>query len=233
MNAGPTGIQGALPATTAVSITAAGAGLDIYGSQQTIASLSGVAGANVFLGGGVLTVNNSGNTNYAGNISDAGGAGSGAGGSLVMNGAGMLTLNGVSSYSGSTVVNSGTLCYGAASVASSAAAVVINGGVLDVTGTSQTVYSLTMNGGGLNLSVANPLTANNYSTIGGALNLFGTPPGSGTYDLINFPSGYWGECAAQRGLRQRHAQLPRQRGGIELYRPRRQRLGRRQRQLEQ
>ncbi len=60
---------GNLPATTAVSITAAGAGLDIDGGQQTIASLSGVAGANVYLGGGVLTLSGSGgSTTFAGSI---------------------------------------------------------------------------------------------------------------------------------------------------------------------
>ena len=77
MAAGPSGVllPGSLPSTTPVSITAAGAGLDVDGTQQTIASLSGVAGANVYLGGGALTVANSGgSTTYSGNIRDSGGA---------------------------------------------------------------------------------------------------------------------------------------------------------------
>jgi autotransporter-associated beta strand protein len=104
---------GNLPATTAVSITAAGAGLDIDGGQQTIASLSGVAGANVYLGGGVLTLSGSGgSTTFAGSISDLGGAGSGTGGSLVTAGPGLQNLAGGNSYSGGTQITGGTLQLG-------------------------------------------------------------------------------------------------------------------------
>ncbi len=108
-SAGPGAIHGSLPSTTDVSITASGAALDVDSAQQTVGSLSGVAGANVFLGGGTLTVGNTGSTTFAGNIGDAGGASTGVGGSLVMNGSGMLTLTGTGTYSGSTDVFDGTL----------------------------------------------------------------------------------------------------------------------------
>lgn len=56
-----------------------------------------------------MTVGNTGSTTFAGNIGDAGGASTGVGGSLVMNGSGMLTLTGTGTYSGSTDVFDGTL----------------------------------------------------------------------------------------------------------------------------
>ncbi len=108
-SAGPAAIHGSLPSTTDVSITATGAALDVNGAQQAVGSLSGVAGANVFLGGGTLNVGNSGSTTFAGNISDAGGASAGVGGGLIMSGSGSLTLSGTDSYTGGTNVFDGTL----------------------------------------------------------------------------------------------------------------------------
>lgn len=103
MNAGPTGF-GALPSTTALSITNSGAALDVDGAQQTVASLSGVAGANVYLGGGTLAVAGSTSTTFAGNISDSGGSSSSTDGSLTLTGNGRLVLTGTDSYSGGTFV---------------------------------------------------------------------------------------------------------------------------------
>ena len=102
MNAGPGGLPiqpgGNLPPTTACEHQCGG-GRGRVGPQrlttQTIASLSGVAGANVYLGGGTLTLaTNSGSTTYNGSISDSGGASSGLGGSLVMAGNGTLRSTG-------------------------------------------------------------------------------------------------------------------------------------------
>ena len=108
-NAGPAGIHGSLPSTTDVSIVAAGAALDVNGAEQAINSLSGAAGANVYLGGGTLAIGGTGSTTYAGNISDAGGASSGNGGGLLINGGGTLTLTGTAAYTGGTVADNGTL----------------------------------------------------------------------------------------------------------------------------
>jgi autotransporter-associated beta strand protein len=112
MNAGPAGMYGSLPATTNLSITTAGAALDVDGARQAVASLSGVPGSRVYLGGGELTVGNSGSTTFAGDISDSGGAGSGTGGSLVMDGAGEFVLSGTNTYDGGTTVSNGTLVLG-------------------------------------------------------------------------------------------------------------------------
>ena len=110
MNAGPASVYFNLPSATALSITASGAALDMEGARQTVASLSGVAGSKIYLGGGTLTVTNNGSTTFAGNISDGGGASSGSGGSLLLAGSGKLVLTGTNTYAGGTFVEgNGTL----------------------------------------------------------------------------------------------------------------------------
>jgi len=102
------GVNTLSPATT-INITTSGGSLDVNGTYQTVASLTGVAGTSVTLGGGQLTVGNAANTTFAGNISDTGSASSLSGGSLIKQGAGTLTLSGSNSYLGGTSVTAGTL----------------------------------------------------------------------------------------------------------------------------
>jgi autotransporter-associated beta strand protein len=116
MNAGPAGpgsfgALGTLPTTTDVSITAPSAALDLDGVQQSINSLTGVAGAKVYLGGGTLTVTGGSNTVFAGDISDAGGVSFSTGGALVLDGPGSLTLTGNNTYEGNTIVEAGATLY--------------------------------------------------------------------------------------------------------------------------
>jgi autotransporter-associated beta strand protein len=98
------GVVGSLPSTTHVTI-ASGATLDVNGTTQTIASLSG--GGMVLLEGGRLNVNSTTDTLYAGGISG------GDGGTLVKAGPGTLTLAADTFFTGSTAVrteiNGGTL----------------------------------------------------------------------------------------------------------------------------
>ncbi len=86
---------GALPAGTAVNLTASGAVLDLNGTAQTIGSLTGVAGSIVT--NGSLTVGGDGtSTTFAGVISGAG--------TLTKTGAGTLTLSGANTYTGATTI---------------------------------------------------------------------------------------------------------------------------------
>ncbi|MBB6425178.1 autotransporter domain-containing protein [Sphingopyxis sp. JAI128] len=78
-----------------------GGTLDITGNDQTIGGLEGDEGASVVIGDNQLTVAQSGNTEFGGDIS--------GGGSLVKEGEGTLNLTGDSSYTGPTAVNGGTL----------------------------------------------------------------------------------------------------------------------------
>lgn len=93
-----------LPATTDLTVAPA-AKLDLNGASQTIGSLSG-AGSVTNSGAApvALTVGDSLNTTFSGNISD------GSGGlSLTIAGPGELVLTGTNGYSGGTTVNGGML----------------------------------------------------------------------------------------------------------------------------
>lgn len=82
----------------------AGAIFDLFGTSETIGSLSGggASGGNVTLGAGVLTVGaDNTSTTYSGVISGTG--------QLVHNGSGMLTLAGTNAYSGGTTITAGTI----------------------------------------------------------------------------------------------------------------------------
>jgi autotransporter-associated beta strand protein len=77
-------------------------------ASNTVAGLTGVAGSTIALGANRLTINSAVKSTFAGSITDGGLAG-GAGGSLVKAGAGLLDLSGLSSYTGSTTIESGAL----------------------------------------------------------------------------------------------------------------------------
>ena len=102
---------GSLSDLSAVNISSATGVLDISGitgSSETIASIAGVSGSQVFLGAKNLTAGDSSDTTMAGVISDGGIAG-GTGGSLTKQGTGRLTLSGANTYTGDTTVNAGVL----------------------------------------------------------------------------------------------------------------------------
>jgi autotransporter-associated beta strand protein len=131
-------ISGLLPSTTDVSI-ASGATLDLNGTAQQIASLTGPAGSAVTLGNGQLTVNSPTTTQFSGQIS-------GNGGSLVKNGSNTLTLAGANTYTGTTTVNAGSLRVTGSIAASSA--VTVNAGAAFDAAATQTLSALTVNSGG-------------------------------------------------------------------------------------
>jgi autotransporter-associated beta strand protein len=108
MSSNSLGSRQILPAGTAVTLGTA-ATLDLGGMSQNIGSLAGASGSAVLLGLGTnasaLTFGNASNTTFAGTIS-----GSGA---VIKNGAGAVTLSGVNTYSKATVINAGTVGFGA------------------------------------------------------------------------------------------------------------------------
>ena len=95
-----------LPSTTPVSLTGAGALLDLGYNNETIASLSGVAGSTVTQEGGVLTVGgDNSSTTFAGVLSLAGG--------LTKVGGGTLTLpNSANAIAGTTTISAGAVQIG-------------------------------------------------------------------------------------------------------------------------
>jgi autotransporter-associated beta strand protein len=101
-----TNFAGNLPPTSAVTV-AAGATLDLSGSTQTAASLSGAGFVtNSAAVPAALAINSSTNTIFSGQIADAGG---GNGISIVKTGAATETFSGANNYSGSTTISNGML----------------------------------------------------------------------------------------------------------------------------
>ena len=95
---------------TARVVVNAGALADISGLSGPGTTLRAIEGSGtVFLGSKTLTVGGTGlGTTFAGTLADGGSAG-GSAGSFAKTGAGVLTLSGASTYTGSTAVNAGAL----------------------------------------------------------------------------------------------------------------------------
>ncbi len=97
--------SGSLPSSTAVTISAVGAALDISGisgSTTTVGSIAGINGAAVVLGAKTITAGgDNSSTTFAGGIIGTGG--------FTKAGSGTLTLTGSSFYQGATTVTGGTL----------------------------------------------------------------------------------------------------------------------------
>ena len=174
------GSLGNLPTTTALSIAASGV-LDMDGSDQTVGSLSGSAGATVAnsystvrdVDGGPV----SGSTmTFAGNI-----IGHNA---LALSGSGELTLSGSNTYSGGTTVSGGTLDIAAASALPSKGLVTISDGGRLVLGSGSGIGALlaasSPAGSGevaLSAAASAPATIGGYESASGNMaTLGGAPP---------------------------------------------------------
>lgn len=187
-----------LPTTTGLTLAnTSGAVLNLNNFAQTVASLSGggASGGNITTGGtsGILTVNQSGITTYAGVISGTGG--------LTKSGSGTLTLSGANTYTGATTITAGTVQLGAAGVLANTSNMVLNGGIFRTgatTGFAETLGTLNLtanssidlgtgahdinfaNSSSVSWTGATSLTINGWAGTGGS---------SGTAGRIFFGSG--------------------------------------------
>ncbi len=134
------GAGGSLAATGDVALTSAGAAFDISGAgaNQTIGTLSGVAGTSVNLGGNGLTFGGTGFETFSGTIAGTGG--------ITKQGSGTETLTGANTFTGGATINAGTLALGpGGSLAAGSSVNLANAGtVLDITnaGANQTIGGL-------------------------------------------------------------------------------------------
>jgi autotransporter-associated beta strand protein len=178
--AATTVLTNVLPQTTALVVKQKGV-LDLAGSVQTVASLSG-DGAIVSSGAGVaeLTVGSSGlDTIFNGSMSGLG--------RFFKAGSGLLTLTGVSTYTGETVVSGGTLRLsgGADRLSPSSSVTVEAGAFFDVNYLSQTLAGI---GGSGTVMDCNGLTVTGAVAPGkvgliGTLTFAGSPVLTGTYSF--------------------------------------------------
>ncbi|OJU39626.1 MAG: hypothetical protein BGN99_20020, partial [Alphaproteobacteria bacterium 65-37] len=137
---------GSVAASRGVELTATGTSFDIsqVGTSTTIAAITGAAGSTVKLGSKTLTV---GSGTFDGIIAD-GGIGGGTGGALSKQGSGTLTLTGVNTYTGATVITAGTLALsGGGSIAQSSGATLDGAGaVFDIAQTAAGASVVSLNG---------------------------------------------------------------------------------------
>ncbi len=103
-------------------------------TTQTVNNLSGDANTRIELGRGSITINQSTNTAYAGKITGAG--------NLIKGGNSSMTLSGLSSYYGATVVKAGSLASTAADGIINSAGLVLLNGTTFTASANQTVGAL-------------------------------------------------------------------------------------------
>ncbi|WP_043283866.1 autotransporter-associated beta strand repeat-containing protein [Reyranella massiliensis] len=126
--------SGSVASSSGVDLAAAGATFDIAGSagNQTIQDLSGVAGSIVALGNRTLTAGTANSTTFSGVIADNG-LGGALGGSFIKVGSGVLTLEGVNTYTGATTISAGTLALAnGGRISESAVVTVASGATFDI-----------------------------------------------------------------------------------------------------
>ncbi|MET3912647.1 autotransporter-associated beta strand protein [Bradyrhizobium sp. S3.3.6] len=197
-NAGSvTGFGDSATGGTARLITNANGFLDMSGLATGGMTAGSIEGAGTyFLGANQLIVGgNDLSTVVSGVISD-GGAGGGAGGSLVKVGAGTLILSGINTYTGATAVNGGTLEV-SGSIASTSSATAGPGGVLQVdNGGALGTAPVALSGGSLRTNF-NGTFANSITFSAGALSSL--TAAAGTQVMLTGPASIASGATAQFG----------------------------------
>ncbi|WP_442478747.1 autotransporter outer membrane beta-barrel domain-containing protein [Variovorax boronicumulans] len=193
VQAGTLALSGAGRLANAGALRLAGSGatfdLSAADGDRQIGALSGVAGSIVALGARRLTVDQSGNSSFAGSIHGSGG--------LTKTGAGALTLAGASDYSGGTALKQGRLNLGHSSALGTGELAMDDG------------TTLGFSADGLTLANAIRMTGNNdpvidtgsfSQTISGAISGGGflTKEGTGTLTLSG-TNTYTGATDVARG----------------------------------
>jgi len=170
------------------ALTVNGGIFDQNGNPITVTALTGTGGT---LSNAGLTVTSGGN--FSGTI-----AGSGA----LTNAGGVLGLAGTDTYSGGTVVQSGTLKLNSAGAFPTATALTVNNGYFDQNGNAITVTTLTGTGGTLSNAGLTVTSGGNFSgTIAGS----GALTNAGGFLVLSGTATYSGGTVVQGGTLQLNA----------------------------
>jgi outer membrane autotransporter protein len=173
-----------LPNTTALIVN--GGTLNLNGTNQTVASLSGSGGTVDMVSFG-LTVNGTASTTYAGTITSSGG-------DLTKSGSGTLTLTGNNTYSGGTDLNAGGIGVGSNTALGTGSLNMANGTTLQAAANVSLANAIVLTGTDTVDTQANALTLSGAITGTGGL----TKIGSGTLTLTN-TNTYAGATAINAG----------------------------------
>jgi outer membrane autotransporter protein len=178
----------------ATLITRAGGTVDI--SNAAAITVGSIAGAGTYaLGSNALTVGlNNLDTTVSGVIMD-GGSNGGAGGSLIKQGTGTLTLSGLNTYSGGTTVAGGIISVAAdTNLGSTAGGIILQGGELLTTADGfSSARTVTLSSIGSTLAAATGTTALYSGTISGLGGLtIGDGASAGTVFLATGANSYFG-----------------------------------------
>ena len=184
--------NGSIASSSGLNLAGAGATFDISASSgnQTIKDLSGVAGSTIQLGANSLTVGTANSTSFAGSIDGSGG--------LVKAGTGTLTLTGINSYQGGTIINGGLVNFNSSNNFGSGNITLDGGGLQWATGTTTDISSklaafgaggVTFNTNGNNVTLSSALSGLGGLTKAGAGNL-----------VLNGINAYTGATTVNAGI---------------------------------
>ena len=190
---------GLLPSGTALSLTTAGAALNLSGNSQTVGSLAGVAGTSVQNIGALTAGGNNSSTVFAGVLSGAG--------SFTKAGNGTLTLFAAQTYGGSTTISGGTIQLAGGSLPANTALALTSGtSSLSMGGATHTFGSLAgapgsvVLGGGASITAGNNNATTTFAgTLSGVTNL--TKEGTGKLTLSG-TLAYTGNTTISDGILQ-------------------------------
>ena len=184
-------------------LTVSAGTLDLGGNNQAVTNLNGAAGTITSSGTGAvtLTVSPSAPSAFGGVLQNGAGTLS-----LAMNGPSLLTLSGINTYSGGTVLSGGTLdVTNAASLGASSGRLTIGPATLEVSGVVASARNITLSSSAAAISVDATQSYSNSGIISGNGGLSLTGQGLVALSGINtYTGGTTISAGTLAGRRRRH-----------------------------